>query len=94
MVSDKLLEALTQQRIPVEIQWVVYMNVFSGRFLLVSSLGRVEKAVEAHKGAMLGALWSHEGTALLTSIYSETSDKGPSEIGTTSTKDTCINPML
>ena len=37
-----------------------------GRFLLVSRLGRVEKAVEAHKGAVLGARWSSDGSALLT----------------------------
>ena len=35
--------------------------------MLVSSSGRVEKIVEAHKGAVLGALWSHDGTALITS---------------------------
>ena len=45
------------------------MFVYIGRFLLVSSVGRVEKTVEAHKGAVLGALWSHDGTALITSIY-------------------------
>jgi len=37
-----------------------------GKFLLVSRLGRVEKTVEAHKGAVLGAHWSFDGTALLT----------------------------
>ena len=37
-----------------------------GRFLLVSRLGRVEKSVEAHKGAVLGAQWSSDATAMLT----------------------------
>lgn len=37
-----------------------------GTFLLVSRLGRVEKAVEAHRGAVLGTVWSHDGSALLT----------------------------
>lgn len=37
-----------------------------GKFLLVSHLGRVERAVEAHRGAVLGTLWSNDGTALLT----------------------------
>ncbi|KAL5476125.1 hypothetical protein EMCRGX_G026033 [Ephydatia muelleri] len=37
-----------------------------GKLLLVSRLGRVEKAVEAHKGAVLGVRWSGDGTALLT----------------------------
>ena len=45
----------------------VHRSFFLGRFLLVSSVGRVEKAVEAHKGAVLGALWNHDGTALVTS---------------------------
>lgn len=37
-----------------------------GKFLLVSRMGRVEKAVEAHKGAVLGARWSPDCSALLT----------------------------
>ncbi len=37
-----------------------------GKFLLVSRLGRVEKTVDAHKGAVLGARWSSDTTALLT----------------------------
>ena len=37
-----------------------------GKFLLVSRMGRVEKTVEAHKGAVLGGRWSGDGTALLT----------------------------
>ena len=37
-----------------------------GRFLIVSKLGRVENSVEAHKGALLGVRWGHDGTTLLT----------------------------
>ena len=37
-----------------------------GRFLLVSKSGRVEKAVDGHKGAVLGARWVGDGSALLT----------------------------
>lgn len=37
-----------------------------GKFLLVSRLGRVEKTVDAHKGAVLGARWSGDSTALMT----------------------------
>lgn len=37
-----------------------------GKFLLVSGMGRVEKSVEAHQGAVLGAQWSKDGLALLT----------------------------
>ena len=42
---------------------------FLGKFLLVSRLGRVEKAVDAHRGAVLGAHWSKDGTALMTRMY-------------------------
>ena len=37
-----------------------------GRFLLVSKSGRVEKTVDSHKGAVLGARWVGDGSALLT----------------------------
>jgi len=37
-----------------------------GRFRLVSKAGRVEKAVDAHKGAVVSVRWNYEGTALAT----------------------------
>ncbi|KAB0374163.1 hypothetical protein FD755_014419 [Muntiacus reevesi] len=37
-----------------------------GKFHLVSKLGRVEKSVEAHCGAVLAGRWNYEGTALVT----------------------------
>ncbi|TPX35764.1 hypothetical protein SmJEL517_g02004 [Synchytrium microbalum] len=37
-----------------------------GRFYLCSKGGRVEKAVEAHKGALLALRWNYEGSALVT----------------------------
>lgn len=37
-----------------------------GKFLLCSQGGRVEKAVEAHKGAVITLRWNYEGTALAT----------------------------
>ncbi|ELT91803.1 hypothetical protein CAPTEDRAFT_169559 [Capitella teleta] len=37
-----------------------------GKFLLISRSGRVEKSVEAHRGAVLSARWNHTGTDLLT----------------------------
>ncbi|XP_065841132.1 intraflagellar transport protein 80 homolog [Oscarella lobularis] len=37
-----------------------------GKFHLISKSGRVEKSVEAHRGAVLMARWSHDGTALVT----------------------------
>ena len=39
----------------------------TGRFLLVSKTGRVEKTVDGHKGAVLGIRWAvPDGSALLT----------------------------
>ncbi|XP_070365859.1 intraflagellar transport protein 80 homolog isoform X1 [Equus asinus] len=37
-----------------------------GKFHLISKLGRVEKTVEAHCGAVLAGRWNYEGTALVT----------------------------
>ncbi|XP_008424046.1 intraflagellar transport protein 80 homolog [Poecilia reticulata] len=37
-----------------------------GKFHLVSKMGRIEKSVEAHKGAVLAGRWNYDGTALLT----------------------------
>ena len=33
---------------------------------MMNKVGRVEKTVEAHKGAVLSARWSSDGSALLT----------------------------
>ncbi|KAJ3195520.1 Intraflagellar transport protein 80 [Irineochytrium annulatum] len=37
-----------------------------GRFYLCSKGGRVEKVVDAHKGALLALKWNYEGSALVT----------------------------
>ena len=37
-----------------------------GKFHIVGKTGRVEKSVEAHKGAVLAGRWSYDGSALLT----------------------------
>ncbi|XP_078484074.1 intraflagellar transport protein 80 homolog [Ciona intestinalis] len=37
-----------------------------GKFHLFSNAGRIEKSVEAHKGAVLSGKWSKDGSALLT----------------------------
>ncbi|XP_034085261.1 intraflagellar transport protein 80 homolog isoform X3 [Gymnodraco acuticeps] len=37
-----------------------------GKFHLTSKIGRVEKSVEAHKGAVLAGRWNYDGTALIT----------------------------
>lgn len=37
-----------------------------GKFMLIGRTGRVEKSVDAHRGAVLSARWSYSGTDLLT----------------------------
>lgn len=37
-----------------------------GKFHLVSKMGRIEKSVDAHKGAVLAGKWNYDGTALVT----------------------------
>ena len=37
-----------------------------GKFHLISNGGRIEKSVEAHKGAVLSGKWSYDGSALVT----------------------------
>lgn len=39
---------------------------FTGKFHLASKAGRIEKSVEAHKGAVLAGRWNLDGTALVT----------------------------
>ncbi|KAM7413006.1 hypothetical protein PAMA_020407 [Pampus argenteus] len=36
------------------------------KFHLTSKIGRIEKSVEAHKGAVLAGKWNYDGTALIT----------------------------
>ena len=40
--------------------------LFVGKFHLVSKTGRIEKSVEAHRGAVLAGRWNYDGTALIT----------------------------
>ena len=40
-----------------------------GKFHFVSRNGRVEKSIEAHRGAVLSARWSHDATALGTGSF-------------------------
>ena len=66
---------LPQETYATDIHWVpsggkkrelFVLACTDGRFLFISRLGRVEKSVEGHKGAVLGAQWSFDTTALLT----------------------------
>ncbi|KAJ1554606.1 Intraflagellar transport protein 80 [Cladochytrium tenue] len=45
---------------------LVLSCIFAGRFYLCTKAGRVEKSVEAHKGAVIAVKWNSEGSALLT----------------------------
>ncbi|KAI8515118.1 Intraflagellar transport protein 80 [Branchiostoma belcheri] len=45
---------------------VFVLTSTDGKFHLISRLGRVEKSVEAHKGAVLSGRWSYDGTAMAT----------------------------
>ena len=37
-----------------------------GKFYFISKNGRIEKSVEAHRGAVLSGRWSYDGNALVT----------------------------
>ena len=37
-----------------------------GKFHLISRNGRIEKSVEAHRGAVLSGRWSFDGSAMVT----------------------------
>ncbi|XP_071949361.1 intraflagellar transport protein 80 homolog [Antedon mediterranea] len=45
---------------------VFVLTSTDGKFLLVSKSGRVEKSVEAHRGAVLSGRWSYDGSAMAT----------------------------
>lgn len=44
----------------------IYLFFNKGKFHLVSKMGRIEKSVDAHKGAVLAGRWNYDGTALIT----------------------------
>ena len=41
-----------------------------GKLHLISRSGRIEKSVEAHRGAVLCVCWSYDGNALVTGDFS------------------------
>ncbi|XP_033637607.1 intraflagellar transport protein 80 homolog [Asterias rubens] len=45
---------------------VFVLTSTDGKFLLISKSGRVEKSVDAHRGAVLSGRWSYDGTAMAT----------------------------
>ncbi len=45
---------------------VIAVTSSDGKYLILSGAGRIEKSVEAHKGAVLSGKWSYDGNAFLT----------------------------
>ena len=45
---------------------LVKFSLTTGKFHLTSKSGRVEKSVDAHRGAVLAGRWSYDGTAMAT----------------------------
>ncbi|XP_072035269.1 intraflagellar transport protein 80 homolog [Amphiura filiformis] len=45
---------------------IFVLSSADGKFHLVSNSGRVEKSVDAHRGAVLAGRWSYDGTAMAT----------------------------
>ena len=46
----------------------VYYIFIAGKFHLISRNGRIEKSVEAHRGAVLSGRWSFDGSAMVTGL--------------------------
>ena len=46
----------------------VYCIFITGKFHLISRNGRIEKSVEAHRGAVLSGRWSFDGSAMVTGL--------------------------
>ncbi|XP_062901919.1 intraflagellar transport protein 80 homolog isoform X1 [Mobula hypostoma] len=71
---------LAEEIYPIDMHWfpkttggkkqiqteIFVLTSTDGKFHLVSKTGRVEKSVEAHRGAVLAGRWNYEGTALVT----------------------------
>ncbi|KAJ8256291.1 hypothetical protein COCON_G00184430 [Conger conger] len=74
-----LVVRLPEEMFPVDLHWfpkaagrkqgqadVFVLTSTDGRFHLVSKTGRMEKSVEAHRGAVMAGRWNYDGTALIT----------------------------
>eukprot|EP00277_Geminigera_cryophila_P012189 CAMPEP_0179437838 /NCGR_PEP_ID=MMETSP0799-20121207/21652_1 /TAXON_ID=46947 /ORGANISM="Geminigera cryophila, Strain CCMP2564" /LENGTH=735 /DNA_ID=CAMNT_0021219017 /DNA_START=155 /DNA_END=2363 /DNA_ORIENTATION=- len=59
-----------------------------GTYMLVLRNGRVEKKVDAHKGAVIAIKWNHEGTAIATA-----GEDGVVKIGRALGKEVIIKPL-
>lgn len=75
-----LVVKLPDDTYPIDLHWfpknlgnkkqgqsdVFVLTSSDGKFHLITKVGRVEKSVEAHSGAVLTARWNFDGTALVT----------------------------
>lgn len=78
--ETSLVVKLPEEIYPVDLHWfpktiggkkqnlneIFVLTSTDGKFHLVSKNGRIEKSVEAHKGAVLAGRWNFDGTALIT----------------------------
>ncbi|KAK2847315.1 hypothetical protein Q5P01_010314 [Channa striata] len=78
--DTSLVVKLPEDIYPIDLHWfpktiggkkqtqaeIFVLTSTDGKFHLVSKMGRIEKSVEAHKGAVLAGRWNYDGTALVT----------------------------
>ncbi|XP_056296765.1 intraflagellar transport protein 80 homolog isoform X2 [Pseudoliparis swirei] len=78
--ETSLVVKLSEDIYPVDLHWfpktvggkkqnqteICVLTSTDGKFHLTTKIGRVEKSVEAHKGAVLAGRWNYDGTALIT----------------------------
>jgi hypothetical protein len=48
---------------------LLLMTGAEGKFYLLSLSGRIERAVDAHRGAILSGKWSHDGAGIVTGEF-------------------------
>uniref|UniRef100_A0A8C7L7T0 Intraflagellar transport 80 homolog (Chlamydomonas) n=1 Tax=Oncorhynchus kisutch TaxID=8019 RepID=A0A8C7L7T0_ONCKI len=78
--ETSLVVKLQEDLFPIDLHWfpktvggkkqaqaeIFVLTSTDGKFHLASKMGRIEKSVEAHKGAVLAGRWNYDGTALIT----------------------------
>ncbi|XP_063349936.1 intraflagellar transport protein 80 homolog isoform X1 [Pelmatolapia mariae] len=78
--ETSLIVKLPEEIYPTDLHWfpktvgvkkqaqaeIFVLTSTDGKFHLTSKMGRIEKSVEAHKGAVLAGRWNYDGTALIT----------------------------
>ncbi|GAA6090318.1 intraflagellar transport protein 80 homolog [Tachysurus ichikawai] len=78
--ETSLVVKLQEDIYPIDLHWfpktvagkkqalaeIFALTSTDGKFHLLSKTGRIEKSVEAHRGAVLASRWNYDGTALIT----------------------------